>query len=877
MGGVAFAEDAKPAEVKATNATPAETAAPAAVNIELSAAHNNNIAIPRAALGKEFLLSASIIPQVMTPTSHGLAGKIVRFEVYHDGVDLYESTRGLVVSDDLPARRLLTTFPIVEQNDQQIVVDFNKGMRRVFTSDWIGSGSFDAAEMARSLEVPQSRVFEVKKDGSRLVIRQSAQARDRQSDPNREERYEIRYFISPYQPTDFVSKEHGPGEERYVRFFEINPQVEKQTGRYSTKITRFDVTQSIKFYYTANTPPEYEQAVREGILYWNRAFGKEVIKAEKAPEGVTAPDAGFNLVQWVPWDAATFAYADALIDPLTGASQHGQAYITSVFAFSSKARARELLRLMRGITDEKGNKTGLWSDTNALLSIDFLKPASLCSTDPGAFAKHYAEGLETVLGTEKVDDATVLRLSQDYLRKIVAHEVGHVLGLRHNFAASLCGTLTHKEMDDWFRQYLSNNITNAYTNKITASSLMDYTPFKSRVFLGHYIGSTKDVLPYDRAAIQWGYFNSTEPVEKKLLFATDQDTGAYGDVRTFDYGPEPVLSAYANLAEMVHNLPHSIVETFIRAKAPRDPRDRVPLSMVNLSYRHYADSFAGEFNQILLWFRSTTRSVVVEHDFDYVGDLNHKEILKANWKRLNEQVEKVGGVDRVLFSYLPVDLKIESKGEPKDVMTVDKIDAKKLSEQLAKVLESPAYTNFVGLDGKTYSFTKEEKDIILERGRKLFTEFEKEVVKRACLVLEKANRDLGVEASGSVSEDDIVAQMEKRITELARTVIMARNDEDHLRGKVDKSLVEVLDFKYEMETRLAAARMLSEGVGSFKGWSADAKGDLNKALKEEVDAALNIQNFKEFNESSLSRSLRDWYLNQQSILALLPPRKPAQK
>ena len=73
---------------------------------------------------------------------------------------------------------------------------------------------------------------------------------------------------------------------------------------------------------------------------------------------------------------------------------------------------------------------------------------------------------------------------------------------------------------------------------------------------------------------------------------------------------------------------------------------------------------------------------------------------------------------------------------------------------------------------------------------------------------------------------------------------------------------------------MAAAKALNDKTGSFRGWSTDAKGDLNKALKDEVDAALNIPNLKEFRDSQLSRSLREWYLRQQDILALLPPRPP---
>lgn len=847
---------------------------------QLEAAPNLNLALPRAALGKDYLLTASIIPQVLSPTSTGLAGRIVRFELFHDGVDLYESTQGLVVTDELPVRRLLTTFPIVEQNDARVVIDFNKGMRRVFTDIWYGGGpGFDAASRARTLEVPQSRVFEMKRAGDQLVIRQSAQTRDRQADANREERYEIRYFLGPYQPGDFQSREHTVADSKYVRFFETQAHIEPITGRPTSKTARFDMTEPVVFYYSDNTPAEYEEAVKQGVLYWNRAFGKEALRVEKAPKGMTAPDAAHNLVQWVPWDSAGFAYADILVDPRTGASQRGQAYITSVFAISGKSRARELLRLMRGVVEAKEAKEK--SDpkpgpaSGPALGIDFLPPASVCQVDPVQFAQQLATGLEGLLAEGKLDDATALQAAQDYVCEVVAHEVGHVLGLRHNFAASLTANLTHKELDDWFRAYVSGAETNTYAGKLPTSSVMDYNVFKASVLLGHQIRTGQDPLPYDKAAIQWGYFNSAEPQEKHTLLGTDQDAAGYGDVRTFDYGSEPVVSAYASIAEQIRNLPNSVIETFIRTKAPRDPRDRRPLAEVNLSVGQYAGAIASGYESLLQWYKAASRSIEIERTFDFVGDLNRKEVLQAHWKVLNEQLDKLGGVDRAAFAYLPLDLKLELKEEPKDIVAPEKIDAKKLADRLGKLLESPAYTNFVGLDEKTYTFTKEEKELILKRGQKFFEEFEKEVVKRTLLVLEKAQRDLGVEAAGAVGDEDATAKLEKRIIDVAKVVIMAKNDAERRRGKVDKSFVEVQDFKYEQETRLAAARALGDTIGSFKGWAVDAKSDLNKQLKDEVEAALNIQNFKSFQDSMLSRPLREWYLNQQAILALLPAKPPA--
>src|ERR1035438_3433219 len=57
-------------------------------------------------------------------------------------------------------------------------------------------------------------------------------------------------------------------------------------GRVSARVDRFDMKQPLLFYYSANTPPEFVEAVKDGILYWNIVFGKEVVKAMKAPDGV---------------------------------------------------------------------------------------------------------------------------------------------------------------------------------------------------------------------------------------------------------------------------------------------------------------------------------------------------------------------------------------------------------------------------------------------------------------------------------------------------------------------------------------------------------------------------------------------------------------
>ena len=285
------------AAVGASQPVRAQSVAKKAV-LEISAGTNYTLVLPRTVFGKEHLMSASRIPQSLAATSTGLSGKIVKFELFHDGVDLYEATDGLVVTKDLPARRILTTFPIVEQDANKVVIDFNRGMRRLYTEIWYGQGrGFNPMARDESLEIPQSRVFQAEKLDNQLVIRQSVQVRDREAMANVEQRFEVRYFFTPYEAGSYKGKEAPGSDLRYSRFFETQARLEESTGRPSPQMARFDLSKPVVFHYSANTPADYVEAVKDGILYWNRAFGTNLVRAEKAPAGVTAPDARYNIVQ----------------------------------------------------------------------------------------------------------------------------------------------------------------------------------------------------------------------------------------------------------------------------------------------------------------------------------------------------------------------------------------------------------------------------------------------------------------------------------------------------------------------------------------------------------------------------------------------------
>lgn len=838
----------------------------------LSAAEGNRVVIPDAALGKEYMMSTSMIPQGGAATGRGLMGRVVTFERYDDGIDLYESTQGQVVTDDLPARRLLATFPIVADGEGETIIDFNQGMRRLLYEGWYAYGErFNTSVLERTAEIPQARVFGVAMEDDILVIRQAVQARNRSTDQNRETRMEVRYFFSPYTQSDFEPKEMNPVETRYARFWETQPALELTTGRQTVKMGRFDETQSIVFHYSANTPSDFEEAVKDGILYWNKAFGEEIVKVVKAPDGVSAPDARYNVVQWVPWDSAGFAYADALLDPRTGETLHGQAFMTSVFGIGGKSRARAIIRAMTDLVEEAESDEGEDGEGEH----PFFGFHSACQIDPVEFAKQLTAGLEALLADPELTDAAVLKLSQDYVRNVTAHEVGHVIGLRHNFAGSLDATLSPKELDEFIGDYIGGEDLEKYADEITSSSMMEYTGFKGAVFLGWMMKTQNEPLHHDRGTIRWGYFDDKEVVEKKMLFGTDPDARIFGDIRRFDYGVDPLLARYDEISNEIRYLPNSVIETFIRARAPQDSRDRQPLETVNLKVDRYASKLGDSFAGLLSWFKSETRSRRVENAFEFIGDLNEDERHAAHWDYLNTQLDGLGGIDRVGFSYLPVDLKLELKDELEVVALAPKIDAKEFTETLETLLAADSYSTFVGLDDETYTWTEEEKAIILQQGTALFEELEEALLLKILTHLEKAPRDLGLKATGTLTDDDAVAKLEARIIDLAKYVLVTKAKESRIKGKVDKSLVEVVDYRYKHETRLAAAKALNDKTGSFVSWAKEAKEKLHEEIKKSVDESLNIGHFKKFEESLLSRSLRKWYLEQQAILKLLPPAKKA--
>ena len=133
------------------------------------------------------------------------------------------------------------------------------------------------------------------------------------------------------------------------------------------------------------------------------------------------------------------------------------------------------------------------------------------------------------------------------LADLVAHEVGHTLGLRHNFKASSVYDISEMNSEDFKGE------------KTLAGSVMDYIPTNFKVEHGEVQGDYAmiGVGPYDLWAIEYGYTLNEKKLPKilarvaepALVFGTDEDTfGPDPLARRYDFGKEPLDFAKDQIA-----------------------------------------------------------------------------------------------------------------------------------------------------------------------------------------------------------------------------------------------------------------------------------------------------------------------------------------
>lgn len=290
--------------------------------------------------------------------------------------------------------------------------------------------------------------------------------------------------------------------------------------------------QPIVYWLDRNVPEKYRQAITEGILAWNAAFERIglrnaiVVKQQGEQDRFDTLDARHASVRWFVGSDVGIAIGPHQVDPRSGEILDADIAMSDVFAREARRVASE---------------DGLPAASSAAAGGDARCAFMADAAQEFGFARDLLE----VRGDIEPGGERAEALAQAYVRAIIMHEVGHTLGLRHNFRASTVYSLQQLRDPAFTREHGM------------AGSVMDYTPLNLALkgeSQGEYVAST--LGPYDYWAIEYAYKPIAPEQEKaelasiaarsnqpQLAYGSELEATAFGadpDVNPFDLGSDPL-------------------------------------------------------------------------------------------------------------------------------------------------------------------------------------------------------------------------------------------------------------------------------------------------------------------------------------------------
>lgn len=674
----------------------------------LAVAANNTIAIEKAALGREFLFMGSSVDQLRASEFRSIKSRIVTFRQEKDRLYMLESPVGNNVDPSLVAAGLLLAeFPIVKESDGLIYFDFNEGMSRLFYagdlwgSDRNGDGFSNSGFI--STLVSTSFLDRVKLDDTgRLSIRQVARLDES------DQQISLEYYLSPYRLSVTFEPKLSPGFAD-TGYFESRPVLD-QGGGTSVYASKFDISSKpVTFAISANTPEIYRQAISDGVNYWNTVLGEAFVEVVIAPEGVKAPDPDYNVIQWVDFKNATYAYADMQLDPRTGELLHGQIYLPSAPA------------------DAYNNY--LWMNLSAQepaapinLGIrNFSSAEPLCQIDLSqAFAEFSTQMLSLSPSPDEMATAGL-----DLIRSVVAHEVGHVLGLRHNFAGSSYSNEQDYSLQKLSKEYLyeidadpTTEPAPAFFAVTSGNSIMDYLHSSLRLIEGRLVAKGLP-MDYDVKAIRQLY--KDERPQSWPFFCTDTAVNSiFLDCATFDYGT-PLSSARKDYANRLATYPNKVFLKFIALKSPLPGANAGEISELHLFPASETGYLIGPRSKIAQNFAEGYQYLEEVKDL-YPGIAGGDLHWYIDNGYLDDALLRQTRIDRLTLD-VQQGLKVEALTSEVVADLLPPLDSALLASTWKAAFDTllDHQSSGIGPYG-AYSFSAEEQNLIRQKGHKYFDE-----------------------------------------------------------------------------------------------------------------------------------------------------------
>ena len=282
-----------------------------------------------------------------------------------------------------------------------------------------------------------------------------------------------------------------------------------------------DPIKPIIYWIENTTPLEFRQIIKDGVESWNIAFNAagftNAIQVKIQPDTADwdAGDIRYNVLRWTsspnpPWGG----YGPSFVNPRTGEILGADIMLEWTYV-SNRIIADELFN--------ERNESYHYCDASHFQQIE------------NSLGINYIKSMNL---SDELEDELV----KQSLYRLVLHEVGHTLGLNHNFKGSML--LSNKELND----------KDIVAQKGVCSSVMEYPAINITKNPDNQ-GLFFDIKPgfYDTWAIQYGYsqYESKDleaqnlslilsrSTEKELAFAND----AY-DMRYPGKGTDPNAMIY---------------------------------------------------------------------------------------------------------------------------------------------------------------------------------------------------------------------------------------------------------------------------------------------------------------------------------------------